>query len=228
MTDNKVAPHFLPVFWGEIAPCPHLLRKYPDEELFLNLLEDFADKGLIANEGVVIIAIGRHLQALETRLRNKGYNLRELKAKHHYTPIHAEGMVKKLMVKNWPDEQRFRQTVTNILEKVDQTGGRIRVFGETVAMMWTRGLSGATVRMDHLWDHLIHEEGWNLFCVFPKSGLTQDPHLSLKAIRESHTLIRTGKNNPVDEVFCLKSPSGKLTGSCCGNSVKNGDAGHVM
>lgn len=226
MTNNKVALHSLQVFWGEIAPCPHVLRVYPKEELFLNLLEDFADKGFIANESVVIIAIGRHLQALEARLGKKGYSLRELRAKHRYTPIRAEGIIKKLMVKNWPDEQRFRQTVTSILDNVEQTGGRIRVFGETVAMMWAKGLSGATVRMDHLWNHLIHEEGLNLFCVFPKSGLTQDPHLSLEAIRKSHTLIRAGKNNPVDEVFCLKSPSGKPAGAFYSGSSENEDGGY--
>lgn len=217
MTNNKAILHSPQVFWGEIAPCPHLLRVYPHEELFLSLLEGFADTGFMANESVVIIAIERHLRALEARLGKKGYNLRELRDNDLYTPIQAEGMIKKLMVKNWPDEQMFRQTVTNILENVNNTVGGIRVFGETVALMWAKGLSGATVRMDHLWDHLIREEGWNLFCVFPKSGLTQDPHLSLEAIRKSHTIIRMGKNNPVDGVFCLKSPADTFHTGSSGN-----------
>lgn len=34
------------VFWGEIAPCDHLIQIYENESHFLNTLEGFAGSGI--------------------------------------------------------------------------------------------------------------------------------------------------------------------------------------
>jgi len=39
------------VFWGEIAPCDHLVQIYHNDTIFLNTLEGFATCGLLAGGG---------------------------------------------------------------------------------------------------------------------------------------------------------------------------------
>lgn len=43
-------------FWGEIAPCDHILQLYENDEDFLKYLEGFITSGLYAGDSVIVIA----------------------------------------------------------------------------------------------------------------------------------------------------------------------------
>ena len=59
-------------FWGEIAPCDHLIQIYENEKILLDTLEGFAGAGILAGDSVVIVATASHLQSLNERLRKQG------------------------------------------------------------------------------------------------------------------------------------------------------------
>ena len=40
------------VFWGEIAPCGHVVQFYDNDDAFLDLLHDFVHDGLSYKENV--------------------------------------------------------------------------------------------------------------------------------------------------------------------------------
>lgn len=44
------------VFWGEISPCEHLVQIYQNEGVFLDSLEGYVAGGILADDGVVVIA----------------------------------------------------------------------------------------------------------------------------------------------------------------------------
>jgi len=46
----------LQVFWGELAPCDHIVQVYENDNIFLNSLEGFIGLGIIAGDGIIIIA----------------------------------------------------------------------------------------------------------------------------------------------------------------------------
>src|SRR6187401_469222 len=68
-TDN------LEVFWGEIAPCEHVVQIYDNDEIFLDTLAGFAGGGLKSGDIVIIIATEEHKQALNQRLFRDGVNV---------------------------------------------------------------------------------------------------------------------------------------------------------
>src|SRR4051812_37599547 len=49
------------IFWGEIAPCEHMVQIYGEDSAFLDALEGFTAGGLRGDEGVVVIAMPAHL-----------------------------------------------------------------------------------------------------------------------------------------------------------------------
>ena len=59
-------------FWGEMAPCEHLVQIYEDDDSFLDKLEGFVASGLDAGESVVVIATPGHLSSLHRRLLKRG------------------------------------------------------------------------------------------------------------------------------------------------------------
>lgn len=194
------------VFWGEIAPCQHLLQVYDNESVFIATLEGFIKSGFEAGDSVVVIATAEHLQTLRYRLTFLRYDLDKLISEKSYIPLDANEALGEFMRGDWPEESLFRRFVTATINEASEGGRNVRAFGEMVAVLWTQGKSGATVRLEHLWEKYLHEEPINLFCAYPKSGFTQDAHVSLQEICASHSLIISGEAKPTSEIFYHNSP----------------------
>lgn len=186
-TDHDGKTH--EIFWGEIAPCEHMVQIYQDDAVFLDTLEGFVAGGLRSGDGVVIIATPEHLTALEGRLRNADLDLERAALTDQYIALDANRTLAKFMIQGWPDDILSDQVVTDLLTRAGKGGRRVRAFGEMVALLWHEGHTGATVRLEHLWHRLCHERGFSLFCAYPRIGFTQDADLSIKEICAAHSKI---------------------------------------
>lgn len=177
------------VFWGEISPCEHLVQIYQDEDVFLDSLEGFVAGGIVAGDGVVVIATPPHLAALNARLLSRNIDVESATRDDQYIALDAEETLAKFMVMGWPDEDFFRALVNNILVRAKGNNRRVRAFGEMVALLWARGNTGATVHLEHLWHRLCHEQSFSLFCAYPKIGFTRNVSASIKEICEAHSRV---------------------------------------
>jgi hypothetical protein len=89
-------------------------------------------------------------------------------------PFDAEVVLSKFMINGWPDEDLFMDVITDLMRKAKSEGRHVRAFGEMVAILWAKGLVGATVRLEHLWNKFCEKQTFSLFCAYPQSGFTQD------------------------------------------------------
>ena len=192
------------VFWGEIAPCEHVLQIYEDDDSFLDVLTNFVGDGINSAESVIVIASQAHIDGLESRLRAHGINVSGLAESNAYLPVNAEEALSKFMVNGWPDEALFTEAITEIINKAKKANPRIRAFGEMVAILWAQGNSGATVNLEHLWNKFCENESFSLFCAYPKAGFTQDANDSLLHICQSHSKMVTGTHSGAGDI-CYKN-----------------------
>jgi len=109
--------HKADVFWGEISPCEHLVQIYQDEVVFLDSLEGFVAGGIMAGDGVVVIATPPHLLALNERLTARNIDIVAAAKNDQYLALDAEETLCKFMVMGWPDEDFFRAFVTDLLPR---------------------------------------------------------------------------------------------------------------
>jgi hypothetical protein len=178
------------IFWGEIAPCEHLVQFYANDEAFFEVLEGFVLAGIRAGEAIVLIATPEHLAALEQRLcAHEGIDLDALRASDAYIALDAKGTLAQFMFDGWPDDEAFRRVVAELLARATRGGRRVRAFGEMVAILWEQGYCGATVRLEYLWQNLCRAEAFSLLCAYPKSGFTGDPTASLQNICAAHSRV---------------------------------------
>jgi hypothetical protein len=177
------------IFWGEIAPNDHFVQIYDETSVMLDTLEGFVSGGLRDGDAVIIIATRQHINGLEARLLSQGLNLAAFRATDQYQAIDAADVLSRFMVKDWPDETLFRETIGAILHKARKDGRHVRAFGEMVAILWANGLSAATVRLEHLWHQFNREEHFSLFCAYPKAGFTESHAESIEAICAAHSKI---------------------------------------
>ena len=177
-----------PMFWGEIAPCEHLVQIYEGESAFLDTLEGFITAGLRNGEGVVVIATSAHLGELESRLRASGL-LSAQGMRDRYVALSAEGCLARFMVDGWPDDSLFESTVADLLARAGEGGRRVRAFGEMVAILWQRGQTAATVHLEQLWHRLCQTHGFCLFCAYPREIFTTNAAASIKEICQAHSKV---------------------------------------
>jgi hypothetical protein len=179
-------------FWREVAPCSHVVQIYEEEDVFLNLLEGYIAGGITVGDCVIVIATAAHLHTLEARLRSHGLDLATLAARDQYIPLDAEAVLSQILVNDWPDYQRFMETMDALFDRAHRAQRQVRAFGEVVSLLWSQGKSGATVMLEYLWNTLYEREQFALFCAYPRNGFAQDTHSAVKNICSTHATMITG------------------------------------
>jgi hypothetical protein len=177
-------------FWGEIAPCDHVIQIYDTDQKFIQILSQFVLGGLIAGDGVTVIATPQHLDALKIKLSLSGINTDDYLNTQYY-PLVAHETLQKFMVNDLPDERLFNEIISRLISKVRGNKRKVRAFGEMVAVLWALGNREATVRLERLWNNFCENELFCLFCAYPKSGFSNDINTSLNYICSAHSKIVT-------------------------------------
>lgn len=190
------------VFWGEIAPCNHLVQIYDNDDVILDSLEGFVSSGFNTGDSIIIIATQAHLKALNERLEKEGFDLPGLCSSDQYIPLDAEETLAKFMVNGWPDDQLFMNVVEGLVSRAQgKTNRKVRAYGEMVAILWAQGNGGATVRLEHLWNKFCEKEAFCLFCAYPRTAFTQNVASSINHICSTHTKVISGNLKSKTEVY---------------------------
>ncbi|MBA3829469.1 MAG: MEDS domain-containing protein [Taibaiella sp.] len=188
-------------FWGELAPCDHVVQLYETDEIFLDTLAGFVGEGIKAGDCVVVIATENHIADLNRRMAYEGLQTEALIASDQYIPLDADKTLAAFMRNGWPDDEQFINTVSQIIKRAQSKNRNVRAFGEMVAILWAQGNSGATVRLEHLWNEFCEKQAFSLFCAYPKSGFTMEVDESLMNICCAHAKIISGSIKHATEVF---------------------------
>ncbi len=195
-------------FWGEVAQSDHVLQIYKDENAFLDLLEEYVRGGIMAGDGIIVIATSTHLNALEDRLISDGYNISTLKVNDQYLALNAHETLAKFMVNGWPDKHLFMKTVSQLIVRVRKKNRQIRAFGEMVAILWEQGNRAATIHLENLWNQFCATDSFCLLCAYPQCAFPDEAHQSMVHICGQHNRQVTGVGKPKSEIL-YSSPTTK-------------------
>ncbi len=189
MTNNVLTTSGTGADLGHLAPRDQLVQFYADEPVLLDTLESFITSGLSGGESAIVIATGEHLAAVDARLKAAGVSLTIAKARDRYIPINAQDLLARFMSGGWPDEERFTRAMVALLDRASAGGSRVRVFGEMVALLWSKGQDAATLRLEQMWHDLCRAHDFSLFCAYPRDILKGDDETKLRELCESHARI---------------------------------------
>ena len=135
---------------------------------------------------VLLIATADHLAGFAAALAQRGVDVAARRASGHHQEMDAEQVLAEL----WDGEEVDARQLVPVLAAHDATaragGGRLRVYGELVTLLWDRGEAGAAMQLEDRWNHLIGVYGFNLVCGYPARlfpGGARDPGLAAVGAR---------------------------------------------
>jgi signal transduction histidine kinase/ActR/RegA family two-component response regulator len=168
----------------------HFVQFYENDAFLVEEVASFIGDGLKSGEAGIVIATREHRESLDLRLAAKSGPCVMLDA--------AETLAA-FMVDGWPDEERFVQVVGAVISKAAAAcNGRVRAFGEMVALLWESGQRDAAVRLEDLWNGLAKQHSFSLFCAYPMRAFrVSEDGRRLSAVCRAHTHVHPPETAPV-------------------------------
>jgi len=156
---------------GNPEEFEHVVLFYEAEPPLSDALAGFIGGGLATGEAGIVITTPEHRHEFERRLRAAGIDLDAARAAGAYISLDAADTLARIVVDGEPDPERFAEVIGGEITRAVRDGRRLRVFGEMVGLLLSRGHASATVRLEELWNELGQTHAFRLFCAYPLDQL---------------------------------------------------------
>jgi signal transduction histidine kinase/CheY-like chemotaxis protein len=156
--------------WSEMGVDEHFVQFYESDPFLIKSLGCYIRQGLMDGEPCLVVATKAHREALEERLEAEGLHLSAARASGQYLALDAAEALLEFMVDGQPDPMRFVEFIGGTVARAAGGHGRVRIFGEMVALLWAEGNYDAAIRLEELWNELRATHAFSLFCAYHMDG----------------------------------------------------------
>jgi hypothetical protein len=145
----------------ESAPAHerHLLYFFEKENFAGETVAAYLERGLIAGERILIIAVAAHAREIVTALEARGW--KDLGEDRLHVCDADEGL-SRIMAGGMPDPARFRSLLGEFLAQ--RPGVPVRAYGEMSDVLHLRGNPEAALAVEDLWEEVLRQQPIGLLC----------------------------------------------------------------
>ncbi|MDX6688922.1 MAG: hypothetical protein QOG15_379 [Solirubrobacteraceae bacterium] len=166
----------------------HLVSFYENEESLVATVVEYVVPALRGYDAAIVVATAEHSEAIADGIRLAGIDIDMAVRDGRYQVHDATELLSRFMAGGGPDPARFRVTIEAILNRAGDR--HVRVYGEMVALLWAEGDVTSTIALEDLWNHLVAEHGFALFCGYPISGFDVQSRTVFEHICGQHSSAR--------------------------------------
>jgi hypothetical protein len=172
----------------------HTVQFYEEDEALIERLAEYAGSALGGGHACVIVATVAHRHALELQLLRRGMHTDQMIDEGRFLLLDAADTLKLFMVDGRLHPGLFFTAIEEILSRASSSvwasRGRVAVFGEMVALLWTEGNADAAVQLEGLWNELGKKHSFSLLCAYPmRSFNREEDQAAFKRICGEHTHV---------------------------------------
>jgi MEDS: MEthanogen/methylotroph, DcmR Sensory domain len=150
---------------GAPRPCDHVIQIYVDDAFLIRTASHFAASGLLGGEAAVIVATRNHQRTITDALAALA-DVPAAIARDQLTFVDAQACLAQFMRDGRPDREVLRATVTPLLDRAAAAGGgRVRLFGEMVNLVWPQNLAAA-LELEVIWGEILVERSLAMLCAY--------------------------------------------------------------
>lgn len=164
----------------------HQVVFYEDDAFLIDTVGEYVAAALMSGDRAVAIATSSHLDAIRDALAERGWA--SAVEQGRFVAVDAAQLLDRFMVDGRPDEHAFTAAVEPLLEPAS-SGGRVRAFGEMVALLWERGDVDGAIRLEDLWNRLSTTHTFELLCAYPMGTFDSGQHAAFEAVCDRHNTV---------------------------------------
>jgi DNA-binding NarL/FixJ family response regulator len=166
----------------------HAVCFYEDSRSLARTVARFIGEGLAASQTAVIVATVSHGASIRDQLTADGVGSQRRIEQGELLIFDADEILNRLMVDDRPEAERFEDTINPIVDKAAGTRKRlVRIYGEMVDVLWSRGRQDAALSLETLWHQLVAGRKCSLLCGY-SSGVCQGERFNTICDRHSHVM----------------------------------------
>jgi signal transduction histidine kinase len=169
--DLQFAP--LPSF-STLGEQNHVVQFYESDAYLLDRVTSYIAPGLAQGDACVVIATPAHLQDLEDRLAASGLDMERLTRGGQYLPLDARALLMRMMHGRHLEAEVFRELIGDVINTALEGYGRVRAFGEMVALLWAEDNTETALHLEECWNDLQKTHDFSLVCGYPMSGFSRE------------------------------------------------------
>ncbi|HTV73515.1 MAG TPA: MEDS domain-containing protein [Candidatus Acidoferrales bacterium] len=138
-----------------------------DETLARNVALFLAD-GLVRGDGLLVISSSAHADLIRRRLERPAAHARSATAAD-FVFLPARETLERITVRGQPDWALFESLLLCAVRAAqgEEPYRKVRVFGETVGLLWSEGRLSAAARLESFWNRLLVAQRLELYCAYP-------------------------------------------------------------
>ena len=180
--------HFAPD--GPRLDREHLVELYESDEFLVDSVCGFVEPALLAGDPVIVVATAAHREKFTTELAQRGLDVSPPGSHGQFISLDAAETLDRFMVGERPDPTRFAETLGPMIAQAAGATGRVRVYGEMVALLWADGNTEAAVALERLWNDLAATHPFSLLCAYPVVAVARASSTApFRAMCREHTRV---------------------------------------
>lgn len=184
----------------EVTGSEHVVQFYETDAFLVETVGEYLASGLKENGTALVIATPDHESALLEHLRSREIPADAWREQGRLVMLDALKMTNLLLVSGRPSPLLFEQHIGAWVRKLSVGPGRLRVFGEIVALLWGQGQTDAAIELEELWNKKSQEQNFSLLCAYPIRGFgdfAEDP--PFLHVCSAHSRILPAENHQLKE-----------------------------
>ncbi len=192
--------------WTDMSSGEHFVQFFESDDFIVNEVSEYLIHGLKSGETCIAVATGDHLAGIKARVATFSYDLEQAIKDGRYIALDAHETLEKILSDCVPDPQKFSDVVGNLVKRAADLGGGVRIFGEMVGVLCSRGNYDSAVKLEGLWNELRKRHRFSLFCGYSMSHLQhRDATARMGEICSGHTNVL-----PTETYSSISSPNERL------------------
>lgn len=159
--------------WHKLLEHPHagghFVQLYAaDDTALVKNAGRYLWEGLRRGEGILVIATAEHQQSFSRHLTTLGADIQQSVADGQLVFLDAHQTLTSFMRGGQPDWIEFEKVVRGTIRRVHRREGIVssRAYGEMVGILWKARRFAAAVRLEQLWNKLLEQSDFSLYCAY--------------------------------------------------------------
>jgi anti-sigma regulatory factor (Ser/Thr protein kinase) len=175
---------------ARVEPRDHVVFFYEHDEALISSVCQYVIDAIEGDDVALVVATSDHARAFETATIRAGIDADSARSDGRLLILDADEAMSRFMVDEWPRSSAFFTTFGGLIRGAADTGRRVSVYGEMVAVLWDAGNVAAAIELETLWNDLGDLVPFSLFCAYPAHIVSGDENEgSLDQICQCHSKV---------------------------------------